>query len=143
MSKGPVASDIIAAMSRITEFDAGFICGLVTGEGSFTGDRKQPVLAIKLHEDDPEPLLFIQEKLGGKIYGPYCHDGRRYYFWRLMGKSLWASLPLFADRLPASRKRHQFTGWIEKHGVGRDIGDYERTRLRRELILLKAAVEPR
>ena len=87
----------------------------MTGEGSFTGDRKQPVLAIKLHEDDPRPLLFIQAKLGGKIYGPYCHDGRRYYFWRLMGKSLQASLPLLAERLPASRKRHQFTEWIEKY----------------------------
>jgi hypothetical protein len=29
---------------------------LVTGKGSFTGDRKQPVLAIKLHEDDVAPL---------------------------------------------------------------------------------------
>lgn len=104
-------------MSRITEFDAGFICGLVTGEGSFTGDRKQPVLAIKLHEDDLAPLVFVQEKLGGKIYGPYCHDGRRYYFWRLIGKSLHGSLPLFAERLPASRKRRQFTEWIERYGL--------------------------
>lgn len=104
-------------MSQISEFDAGFICGLVIGEGSFTGDRKQPVLAIKLHEDDPAPLLLIQEKLGGRIYGPYSHDGRRYYFWRLMGKSLHASLPLFAKRLPASRKRHQFATWIEKYGL--------------------------
>jgi len=88
---------------------------LVTGEGSFTGDRKQPVLAIKLHEEDPGPLLLVQEKLGGKIYGPYCHDGRRYYFWRLMGKSLHASLPLFAERLPDSRKRHQFTNWIRRY----------------------------
>jgi hypothetical protein len=81
-------------MSRITEFDAGFICGLVAGEGSFTGDRKQPVLTIKLHEDDPAPLLFVQEKLGGKIYGPYCHDGRGYYFWRLNGE--------IAARIPAA-----------------------------------------
>jgi len=80
-------------------------------------DRKQPVLAIKLHEDDPAPLLFVQEKLGGKIYGPYCHDGRRYYFWRLTGKSLQASLALFAERLPVSRKRDQFTEWIEKYGL--------------------------
>lgn len=61
---------IIAAMSRIGEFDAGFICGLVTGEGSFTGGRKQPVLAIKLHEDDPAPLLFAQESLEGRFTGP-------------------------------------------------------------------------
>lgn len=109
---------LFAFVSLITEFDAGFICGLVTGEGSFTGDRKRPVLAIKLHEHDPAPLLFVQEKLGGRIYGPYCHDGRRYYFWRLMGKSLQASLPLFAERLPESRKRHQFNQWIERYGLG-------------------------
>ena len=82
--------DIIAIMSYVSEFDAGFICGFVTDEGSFTGDLKQPVLAIKLHEDDPKPLFFMQEKLGGKIFCPYCHDDRRYYFWRLMGSSLHA-----------------------------------------------------
>ena len=84
---------------------------------ALTGDRKQPVLAIKLHQDDPGPLLLVREKLGGKIYGPYCHDGRRYYFWRLMGKSLYASLPLFADLLPECRKRDQFMSWIEKYGL--------------------------
>lgn len=104
-------------MSWISEFDAGFICGLVTGEGSFTGDRKQPVLAIKLHQDDPEPLRLIQAKLGGRIYGPYCHAGRRYYFWRLMGKSLYSALPLFSERLPESRKRTQFFKWIEKYDL--------------------------
>ena len=108
-------------MSRISEFDAGFICGLVAGEGCFTGDRKQAVLAIKLHQDDPEPLKFIQEKLGGKIYGPYCHDGRRYLFWRLMGKSLYAALPLFAERLPPSRKREQFTRWLEKYQLRKTL----------------------
>jgi LAGLIDADG DNA endonuclease family protein len=56
-------------MSRVSDFDAGFICGLVAGEGSFTGDYKQPVLCIKLHQDDLQPLRFIQEKLGGRIYG--------------------------------------------------------------------------
>lgn len=108
-------------MSRITEFDAGFICGLVTGDGLLRETESKPVLAIKLHEDDPGPLLFIQEKLGGKIYEPYCHDGRRYYFWRLMGKSLQASLPLFAERLPASRKRHQITEWIERYGLAQTL----------------------
>jgi len=72
---------------RLEELDAGFICGFVTGEGSFTGDRKQAVLAIKLHEDDPEPLQFIQQRLGGKIYGPYCHQRRRYCFLALGGSS--------------------------------------------------------
>lgn len=95
--------------------DAGFICGLVTGEGSFTGDRKQAVLAIKLHQDDPEPLQFIQHRLGGKIYGPYCHQGRRYYFWRLMGRALYSALPLFYERLPESRKRDQFFAWVDKY----------------------------
>ena len=100
---------------RVSDFDAGFICGLVTGEGSFTGDRKQAALAIKLHHADPEPLRFIQERLGGRIYGPYCHQGRRYYFWRLVGKALYAALPLFYERLPESRKRDQFLAWVVKY----------------------------
>ena len=101
----------------LSDFDVGFICGLVTGEGSFTGDRRQAALAIKLHQDDPEPLQFIEQRLGGKIYGPYCHQGRRYYFWRLMGKALYAALPLFFDRLPSSRKRAQFEAWIDKYSL--------------------------
>jgi hypothetical protein len=52
-----------------------------------------------------------------KFTGPYCHDDRRYYFWRLTGKSLQASLPLFAERLPESRKRQQFAEWIERYGL--------------------------
>src|SRR5262245_59949400 len=105
------------SMSDVSEFDVGFICGLVTGEGSFAGDLKQPVLAIKLHEDDPKPLFFMQERLGGKIYGPYCHGDRRYYFWRLMGKSLHSALPLFARWLTPGRKRDQFVMWIQKYGL--------------------------
>lgn len=41
-------------------------------EGSFTGAGKQPVLAIKLHQDDWKPC-FIQKKLVGWLYRPYCH----------------------------------------------------------------------
>lgn len=44
---------------------------LVLGEDFFAGDRKGPVLAIKLHQDDVEPLRLIRSKPGGKIYGPY------------------------------------------------------------------------
>ena len=107
--------DKMPPMNEISDFDAGFICGLVTGEGSFTGDRRQPALAIKLHQDDPEPLLFMQRVLGGKIYGPYCQAGRRYYFWRLVGRALHTPLPLFDERLPKSRKRDQFIAWMDKY----------------------------
>ena len=59
----------------LSDFDVGFICGLVTGEGSFTGDRRQAALAIKLHQNDPEPLQFIEQRLGGKSTVPIVTKG--------------------------------------------------------------------
>src|SRR5437870_3357574 len=61
--------DKMPPMNEISDFDAGFICGLVTGEGSFAGDRRQPALAIKLHQDDLEPLLSCKECWEGRFTG--------------------------------------------------------------------------
>ena len=37
--------------------------GLVVGEGSFTGDRRQYRLSINLHESDIQPLLTVKRLL--------------------------------------------------------------------------------
>jgi hypothetical protein len=89
--------------------------GLIVGEGSFTGDRQQPSLEIRMHRRDIEPLERVQRILGGRIFGPYSHGGRQIYVYMLRGRDLKAALPLLHEHLPASWKRVQFEAWRSKY----------------------------
>lgn len=89
--------------------------GLVVGEGSFTADRQQPYLQVKLHARDPFPLRFLSDHLGGRVYGPYQHQTRNYFIWLLRGAQLKSALPLFREHLPESWKREQFERWLDRH----------------------------
>jgi hypothetical protein len=89
--------------------------GLIVGEGSFTGDRQQPSLEIRIHRRDLEPLETVRRVLGGSIYGPYSHGGRQLYVYMLRGRALVAALPLIEAHLPASWKRVQYESWRSKY----------------------------
>lgn len=99
----------------VREFDIGYIMGLVVGEGSFTADRQQPYLQVKLHVRDPFPLRHLADSLGGRVYGPYRHQTRHYYTWLLRGQALRSAIPIFRDYLPESWKREQFERWLANH----------------------------
>ncbi|SRR5260370_41563747 len=100
-------------MSNMNDFDIGYCMDLIVGEGSFTGDKNAPSLAVKLHASDPLPLLKLQETFGGSIDGPYCHQGRVYRIWQLRGPELIRALPLLDRYLPDSKKRYQYVAWKE------------------------------
>lgn len=89
--------------------------GLIVGEGSFTGDRKQPSLEIRMHRRDVEPLENVQRLLGGRIFGPYSHGGRNLYVYMLRGRELKFALPVIQEHLPSSWKRVQFEAWRAKY----------------------------
>ena len=91
--------------------------GLVVGEGSFTADRQQPFLQIRMHARDPFPLRYLSDRLGGRVYGPYHHQDRHYYTWLLRGPELREAIPLFRDHLPESWKREQFERWLDRHRI--------------------------
>ena len=97
------------------EFDIGYIMGLVVGGGSFTADRRQPYLQVKLHARDPFPLRHLADRLGGRVYGPYRHRTRHYFTWLLRGSALKAAVPLFRAYLPESWRREQFERWLDHH----------------------------
>jgi hypothetical protein len=101
--------------SPVREFDIGYIMGLVVGGGSFTADRRQPYLQVKLHARDPFPLRHLADCLGGRVYGPYRHQTRHYYTWLLRGSDLRAALPVLRAYLPESWKREQFERWLDQH----------------------------
>jgi hypothetical protein len=89
--------------------------GLIVGEGSFTGDRQQASLEIRMHRRDLEALERIQRLLGGRIFGPYLHGGRNQYVYMLRGSELRAALPVIQEHLPSSWKRVQFEAWQAKY----------------------------
>ncbi|MEX2154778.1 MAG: hypothetical protein WD825_15660 [Gemmatimonadaceae bacterium] len=89
--------------------------GLIAGVGSFTGDRQQPSLEIRMHRRDIEPLEHVQRVLGGRIFGPYAHGGRHLYVYMLRGRELKSALPVIQEHLPSSWKRVQFEAWRAKY----------------------------
>lgn len=102
-------------MPGVDAFTLGFAMGLIVGEGSFTGDRQQPSLEIRLHRRDLAPLESVQRLLGGRIFGPYVHAGRNQYVYMLRGSELRAALPVLEQHLPPSWKRVQFEAWQLKY----------------------------
>jgi hypothetical protein len=99
----------------VDRFDLGFAMGLIVGEGSFTGDRSQPSLEVKLHRRDLEPLEHLRRLFGGRIFGPYARQGRNLYAYMLRGRELKGALPVIAEHLPPSWKRVQFESWRAKY----------------------------
>jgi hypothetical protein len=89
--------------------------GLIVGQGSFTGDRSQPSLEVKLHRRDLPPLEHLQGLLGGRIFGPYAREGRNLYAYMLRGGALKDALPIIEEHLPQSWKRVQFEAWRDKY----------------------------
>jgi len=84
---------------NVTEFEKGFICGILIGEGSFTGDMDHPAIAVKMHVRSIETLQRLHDLFdGSKIHGPYLHNNRNYFLWSLRGKALINALP-FIDEI--------------------------------------------
>lgn len=104
----------------ISDFDLGYIMGILVGEGSFTGDWRNPCLQIKLHQRDIAVLEFLQNTLGGKIYGPYHHGDRHYSMWMLRGDELDQAIDLFVRYLPSSHRRSQMLTWLGKYAHWRE-----------------------
>ena len=97
------------------DFKLGFVMGLITGEGSFTGDYRKPALQVKLHARDIVVLEALRDMFGGKIYGPYTHGDRYYCLWVLRGEELRQAAEVFLNHLPESHKRTQFMDWLRKY----------------------------
>ena len=106
-------------MGELSEFDIGYIMGLIVGEGTFSYKRvystKQvhyyPFIAVAMHMRDPEPTQYLHSIFGGSLNGPYANG---MITWWLSGHRCEALLPLLMKYLPASEKRRQFEVWHER-----------------------------
>src|ERR1700743_3613479 len=76
-------------MAGLTEFDKGFLVGLLVGEGSFGGDGKQPQVTLRMHTRHEALFRWLMERFPrSKLYGPYTHGGRSYCQWMARGRTL-------------------------------------------------------
>ena len=63
--------------------------GLLIGEGHFGGDGRQPQVTLRMHVRHEALFNWIERIFpGGKLYGPYNHDGRHYFQWMARGSYL-------------------------------------------------------
>lgn len=113
---------------RMNEFDAGVLVGLLVGEGHFGGDGRQPQVTLRMHVDHKAVFDWLVARVpGGKLYGPYDHDGRRYYQWMVRGTYLREAFVPFLDQYlaPAHSNRvwARFEAMKSRYGIeGRSTG---------------------
>jgi hypothetical protein len=79
----------VVATRGVSEFDAGFLVGLLVGEGHFGGDGRQPQITLRMHTRHARLFEWLMDRLPqSKLYGPYDHGGRSYYQWMARGAVL-------------------------------------------------------
>jgi hypothetical protein len=85
----------------IPDFEAGFLLGVLVGEGHFGGDGRQPQVSLRMHTDHEALFRWLESHFpGGRLYGPYHHGGRSYFQWMARGAFLRDTLaPLLDERL--------------------------------------------
>lgn len=99
----------------VTEYEEGFLVGLLVGEGHFGGDGRQPQITLRMHVRH-EAMFHWLERLfpGGRLYGPYHHDGRHYYQWMARGAYLRDELlPILERRLSPDLDGHSYQRFQE------------------------------
>ena len=79
----------------MTEWEAGFLTGVLVGEGSFGGDGRQPSITVRMHTRHEALFSRLSEIVpGSRLYGPYNHSGRSYFQWLVRGDALRRLVPL-------------------------------------------------
>ena len=73
----------------LSEFDRGFVVGLLVVQGHFGGDGKQPQITLRMHTRHEAIFRWLMERFPRtRLYGPYHHGGRSYYQWMARGQAL-------------------------------------------------------
>ena len=93
-----------------TQFELGFLVGLLVGEGHFGGDGRQPHVTLRMHVKHEAIFQWLERTFpGGRVYGPYHHGGRSYFQWMARGAFLRDELaPVLERYLSPGLDRHSF-----------------------------------
>ena len=111
----------VHAAPQLPSRDAGFVVGLLLGEGHFGGDGRQAQVTLRMHTRHEQTFRWLEEHLpGGRLYGPYLHGGRSYYQWMSRGRHLTEVLvPLILENadLVNNYVWERFLGMCERYGL--------------------------
>jgi hypothetical protein len=117
-----VSGPALGGERPITDFDLGFLIGILAGEGHFGGDGRQPEVTLRMHTRHERLFRWLESRFpGGRLYGPYHHGGRHYYQWMARGRYLRDNLaPLIAGRLEEldSYAAERFKKMCRDYGIG-------------------------
>jgi len=86
-----------AANASSDPLELGILVGLLVGEGHFGGDGRTPQVTLRMHIRHEAMFRWLVARWGGKLYGPYHHDGRSYYQWMARGAYLRETLVPLLD----------------------------------------------
>jgi hypothetical protein len=119
-------------VAELSDFDRGFLIGLLVGEGSFGGDGRQPQVVLRMHTRHEAIFRWLEARFPNcRLYGPYHHGGRSYYQWMARGRALVQELlPILeAELLPErdTRSSERFQAMCDRYG---EVIERERVRLR-------------
>src|ERR1700761_2384093 len=99
---------------EITDIERGLVTGLLIGEGHFGGDGKQPHIVLRMHIRHERIFRWLQDRLPGKLYGPYSHAGRNYFQLMWRGKHLKYGLMPVLEALPWSEiDEHSYARYLK------------------------------
>jgi hypothetical protein len=107
----------------LDDFDAGFLVGILVGEGHFGGDGRQPQVTLRMHAEHAALFAWLTARFPrSRLYGPYEHSGRRYYQWMARGHFLREELlPILRARMRPEHSRRVWERYIamcEAYGLG-------------------------
>ena len=90
-------------VGSLTDFERGFLAGLIIGEGHFGVSKGTPQFVIGMHVRHETLLRHTQDLLPGSILcGPYHHQGRDFFRLMARGDALRALLDIL-DSLEIDR----------------------------------------
>jgi hypothetical protein len=103
----------------LTDFEEGFLLGILVGEGHFGGDGLHAQVTLRMHVRHAQLFHWISTRVpGSKLYGPYHHAGREYYQWMVRGKPLREEMLPFLQRHldhVDSHIRERITNMIDRY----------------------------
>jgi hypothetical protein len=129
----------------LTEFESGYLVGLLIGEGHFGGDGRQAQITLRMHTRHARIFEWLTTRLpDSRLYGPYSHGGRSYYQWMARGSFLRDGLVPLLDqhltpeldawayeRYTTMKQRYGLGSRTAKHGdASVVVGDGDETELR-------------
>jgi hypothetical protein len=104
-----------------TDLERGVLIGLLIGEGHFGGDGRTAQVTLRMHTRHERMFRWLVDRWGGRLYGPYHHDGRSYYQWMARGSYLRETLlPILEGALSPEIDEpswERFTAMRERYGI--------------------------